>query len=96
MVWQALRGHWRPPLYTGVASLGVLSPPIVGLAHHRINKAKAERADGVISDMLRAYAKGRKEKSVSSSTVGQTELFSPSTVGQSLHCTARAPTPGPG
>ena len=50
--------------------LGVLGPPIVGSAQHRINKAKAERADGVISDMLRAYAKGRKENWVSSSTVG--------------------------
>ena len=39
--------------------LCVVDPPIVGSAHHRINKARAERAKGVISDMLRAYAKGR-------------------------------------
>ena len=34
---------------------------IVGSAYHKNTNAKVERADGVISDTLRAYASGRKD-----------------------------------
>ena len=34
---------------------------VVGSAYHKNTNAKAERADGVISDTLRAYANGRKD-----------------------------------
>jgi hypothetical protein len=34
---------------------------IVGSAYHKNTNAKVERANGVISDTLRAYANGRKD-----------------------------------
>ena len=34
---------------------------IVGSAYHKSTDSKAERASGIISDTLRAYADGRKD-----------------------------------
>ena len=40
---------------------GIGSSLIVGSAYHKNTNAKVERANGVISDALRAYANGRKD-----------------------------------
>ena len=60
-----------------VTSMG--SSLIVGSAYHKNTNAKVERANGVVSDTLRAYANGRKDESWTTGTTICHSLCSPST-----------------
>ena len=58
---------------------------IVGSAYHKSTDSKAERASGVISDTLRAYADGRKDGCDSRHTLAEFAMYKFSTTVKTPH-----------